>query len=86
MGWWKNGMPSQTTKLRQLAQSVYAAQRKLIKCAEEAEAQGWPEDNALREAARRVGVFRLAVDSLADEHRDPRGRHRRSEIGESESR
>jgi hypothetical protein len=74
MGWCKNGVASRTEKLRQLSRNLQTVQRKLAMCAEQAAERGWSSDNELHALARRVGIFRLAVDSIADEHRDPRGR------------
>jgi len=84
MGWYKNGVGSRTAKLRQLSNNLHTVQRKLLQCAEQAEERGWPSDNVLHDMANRVGIFRLAVDSIADEHRDPRGRHRLNAVGKSE--
>lgn len=70
-----------TYRLRQLESSLEGALARLTRIAERAEDCGWPSDNAVRETIRRLGVFRLAVSSLADKHRDPRGRHRRAQIG-----
>lgn len=66
-----------TYRLRQLESNLRTEEARLTRLAEQAEEYGWPPDNALRQILRRLGVFRLAVGSLADDHRDPRGRHRR---------